>query len=194
MSESNQPDPAQWVDRHADALFGYALLQLGDREAAQERVQEAFLAALEARRTYRGESSERTWLIGILKHKICDHFRRRAREPSAEDLAAATEAAGAMFTAEGIWKKGPRRWPGGPEASLDREQFWSVFRDCLSRLSPRMSDAYCLREIHGLKADVICQVLEISPTNLWTLLHRARALLRQCLEHNWFDSPRRGET
>ena len=86
MSEA---DPARWIERHADALFGFALLQVRDREEAQERVQETFVAALEAKGTFRGESSERTWLMGILKHKIYDHFRRRGRQAQTGEPAAA---------------------------------------------------------------------------------------------------------
>jgi RNA polymerase sigma-70 factor (ECF subfamily) len=181
-----EPEPTQWIERHADALFGYALLHLGDREQAEERLQETFLAALEARATFRGGSSERTWLMAILKHKICDHFRRRGREASAREPAAASEAVAAMFAEDGKWKKGPRRWPGEPGALLEQGEFWAVLRDCLSKLPARMGEAFCLRQMHGLEAQEICKVLETTSTNLWTLLHRARALLRACLERNGF--------
>jgi RNA polymerase sigma-70 factor (ECF subfamily) len=186
MGKPEPTQPTQWIERHADALFGYAVLQLGNREEAEERVQETFLAALEAQATFRGESSERTWLMGILKHKICDHFRRRKRTGSADEPAV-SEAMAAMFTADGKWKKNlPAAWPGVPEAVLEKGEFWAVLRDCLSKLPARMGEAFCLRHMHGLEAEKICKVLETTPTNLWTLLHRARALLRACLERSGF--------
>jgi len=181
-----EPEPTHWIERHADALFGYALIQLGNREEAEERVQETFLAALEAKGAFRGASSERTWLMGILKHKICDHFRRRGRGASTQEPAAVSEAMAAMFTADGKWKKGMRKWPGEPGAILEQGEFWVAVRDCLSKLPARMGEAFCLRQMHGLEAEKICKVLETTPTNLWTLLHRARALLRACLERGGF--------
>ncbi len=184
--EEHPPEPADWIDRHAEALYRYALLQLGDPEAAEDCVQETFVAALEARRTFRGRSSQRTWLIGILKHKVCDHFRRRSRELPADDPAALA-ALDAMYTAGGVWKDSLRDWTWTPETMLAREDFWRAMRDCLSRLPPRLGDAFCLRELHGLNAREICQVLEVSATNLSVRLHRARALLRQCLERRWRD-------
>jgi RNA polymerase sigma-70 factor (ECF subfamily) len=187
------PEPTQWIERHADALFGYALVQLGNQEDAEERVQETFLAALESRATFRGESSERTWLMGILKHKICDHFRRRGREASSRDPAGVAEALDAMFTGPGKWKKGiPQKWRGDPEAILEQGEFWDALRDCLSKLPARMGEAFCLRQMHGLESEEICKVLETSATNLWTLLHRARALLRACLERNGFGRAQQG--
>jgi RNA polymerase sigma-70 factor (ECF subfamily) len=176
------------VDRHADALFRYALLQTRDRAAAEDCVQETFLAALQARDAFRGKSSERTWLIGILHHKVCDHFRRRGRETQADDPEALASV-NAMFRADGVWKQIPRKW-AFPEAPLRREEFRRALQECLSKIPFRMSDLFCLREIHGLKTGEICQIMEITPTNLSVQLHRARALLRQCLERSWAGGER----
>ncbi len=179
-------DPHHWIDHHAEALFRYALLQVRDREAAQDCVQETFLAALRARETFRGESSQRTWLVGILKHKICDHFRRRRRELPAEDPASAAGAVDAMFRDDGVWKAAPLKW-SDPQDPLLREELWEQLRHCLDKMPPRMGDLLCLRELHGLNAGEICQIMEISQTNLWVQLHRARAMLRQCLERAWAE-------
>ena len=179
-------DPAHWVDRHGDALYAFAVLQLGQREAAEELVQETLVSALEARTSFRGEASERSWLIGILRHKICDHFRRRRRhEASGAEVDLDTEPV-AAFNQSGKWKRGPRPWPGDPGAAADAAEFRETLRDCLSALPPLMREAYCLRELNGLETAGICKVLEITPTYLWTLLHRSRAALRVCLERKWF--------
>jgi RNA polymerase sigma-70 factor (TIGR02943 family) len=182
MTERSPSEPADWIDRHGDALYGFALLQLGDPEAAEERVQETLLAALEARDSFRGQSSERTWLIGILKHKICDHFRRRARQPGPEG----SDPNAAAFDRKGKWVHGPKPWSEPPQASAARAEFWAAFRRCLEAMPPRLHDAFCLRELHGLATDGICSVLDVTPNHLWTLLHRARASLRRCLEQHWF--------
>ncbi len=193
VAERSAVDPSRWVERHADALFGYAMLQLADREQAEERIQETFLAALEAQRTYRGDSSERTWLMGILKHKICDHFRRRGRESKLAEAETAGQAMAVVFSDRGDWKKKhDRAWPDQVDSPVERDEFLNALQDCLSKLPDRMGEAFCLRELHGLKADRICKVMDVSPTNLWTLLHRARALLRDCLDHNWFDAKEQG--
>src|SRR5688500_2543314 len=83
-------DPASWVDEHGDYLFRYAVVRRRDASLAEECVQEALLAALQARASYGGKSTERTWLTGILKHKIIDCFRKHSREvpfdPAETDL------------------------------------------------------------------------------------------------------------
>jgi len=199
MDEKEKPDatpsdPSQWVDRHSDALFGYAMLQLGNQEEAQERLQETFLAALQARSTFRGESSERTWLMGILKHKIIDQFRRRKRDSS---LAGSEEGELAMkniFSDKGYWKhEHKRNWADHLDSQAEYAEFLLALELCLAKLPDRMSEAFSLREIQGLKADRICEILGISATNLWTLLHRARALLRDCLDRNWFGQQKQGQ-
>jgi len=184
MSEASPSEPAGWIDRHGDALYAFALLQLGDPDSAEERVQETLLAALEARASFRGRSSERTWLIGILKHKICDHFRRRAKQPGPEWSDPNVSA----FDRSGKWRHGPRPWKEPPQEGATRAEFWQTLRRCLAALPPRLHDAFCLRELQGLATDGICAVLGVTPNHLWTLLHRSRASLRRCLEQHWFGS------
>ncbi len=184
MTTSPHTDPATWVDRHGDALYRYALLQTRDEELAEECVQEAFVAALQSRASFRGQCSERTWLIGILKHKICDHFRRRSRTLPADEAGAAEKVA-AMFTDDGIWKDLPRAWTSEPHGETARDELLEALRACMAKLPQRMADLFCLRELHGLNTPTICQILGLSPTNLWVQLHRARALLRRCLERAW---------
>ena len=104
------------------------------------------------------------------------------------DTEAAGEAMATVFSDRGDWKKKhDRAWPDHVESPLERDEFLRALQACLSKLPDRMGEAFCLRELHGLKADRICKVLDISATNLWTLLHRARALLRDCLDRSWFD-------
>lgn len=186
-------DPADWVDVHGDAMYRFALLRVRDPDTAEEIVQEALLAALRGRREFSERSSERTWLIGILKHKVIDHFRRSGREVQVGELEEPDPVVETVFTKRGLWSGGPRRWSSDPAKGLEADEFWVVFRSCVGHLPPSMADAFCLRELESMNGKEICQVLDISPSNLWALLHRARIRLRQCLENNWFDRKERAE-
>lgn len=187
------PDPENWVDEHGDYLFGYALLRVRDRELAEELVQETFLAALKARHNFAGQSSEKTWLVGILKHKIIDHFRRVSREHSVADFEANAREED-LFRQTGEWvdhwkpESAPKEWANDPSRLLEQKEFWEIFKRCLAELPPRLAQAFTLREIDGISSEEICEILNISANNLWVMLHRARALLRRSMEVNWLAS------
>jgi RNA polymerase sigma-70 factor (ECF subfamily) len=180
------PDPAQWVDDHGDALYRYALLRVKEVDAAEDLVQETFLAALRAREQFAGASSVRTWLVGILKHKIVDHLRRQSREQPVSSSVPAGGSWEELFDAKGGWYVKPSEWAEDPSAVLEKQEFWETFRRCLSRLPPRLGQAFALREMDELRSDEVCQVLNVSASNLWVMLHRARMQLWRCLESNWF--------
>jgi RNA polymerase sigma-70 factor, ECF subfamily len=199
-------DPGAWVDRHGDYLYRYAMFRLRDAAAAEDAVQETLLAALKAYEAFAGRGSERTWLVGILKHKIADHFRRVSRESTAggdEEGEALEQRELFMQTGEwvGHWVAavhpekaeilGPHEWRATPEQLVEQGEFWEVFGRCLSPLPARIASAFTLREIDGLTSEEICDVLNIKVNNLWVMLHRARAHLRRCLELNWFKREER---
>jgi RNA polymerase sigma-70 factor (ECF subfamily) len=189
------PDPSAWVDQHGDALFRYAIMRVRDASVAEDMVQETLLAALQAYHSYVGRGSERTWLIGILKHKIIDYFRRYSRQAAAgqveEEYFDHTEF---FRTGEwaGHWKTeyAPGEWQASPAELLEQSEFWEVLNRCMTPLSPRIASAFTLREVDGLSSEEICKVLQISATNLWVMLHRARLHLQHCLEINWFNRAR----
>ena len=186
MGRPDQIDPADWVDRYGDYLFRYAVLRMRDRSAAEDLVQETFLAALKDRGSFSGKSSESTWLVGILKHKIADHFRRQSREGSFREDDAQDPAGEGVFDPSGHWATGPAEWGGNPADLLRQKEFLDQLAECLSDLSPNHANAFTLREIEGLGTGEICKVLNVTETNLWVILHRARMLLRRCLEARWF--------
>jgi RNA polymerase sigma-70 factor (ECF subfamily) len=185
-SSDESCDPSAWLEQHGDALFRYALLHLGDRADAEDAVQDTLLAALTARKRFAGRSSERTWLIGILKHKVVDRVREAARERPAADLDSTAELVTACFDQGGKWNPGPRRWGSGSDEPFQQREFWDILRFCVSRLPPSVSGAFLLRESAELATEEICKLLSVTATNLWTMLHRARTRLRACLEANWF--------
>lgn len=189
MVDPGASDPELWVELHGDALFRYALSRLGDAAAAEDLVQETFLAAIAGRGGFRGEAVERTWLIGILRHKLVDLLRRRCREqplPAGDEGDAVVEG---MFLPDGHWRNPPRAWGADPEDLASRREFWRVFESCRGALPGRQAAVFTLRMLEDVTAEQVCQDLGISATNLWVLLHRARIRLRTCLEANWFGGP-----
>jgi len=180
-------DPSEWVERYGDCLFRYAMLRLRDRSASEDLVQETFLAALKDRGSFSGGSSEATWLVGILKHKIADHYRHQAREAPLEDGDLREQSDPYPFDGLGHWVSGPADWGGNPADRYREKKFLDQFTKCLSGLSPNHANAFTLREIEGEDTRTICKVLNVSETNLWVILHRARMQLRQCLETRWFN-------
>jgi len=190
------PDPGRWLDDHGDYLFKYAVFRLRDDNAAEDAVQETFLAALKAYEHFEGRGSERTWLVGILKHKVVDHFRRIGREaPIGEEADEGPEHREFFERADewqGHWNadRAPSDWHCTPAELMERGDFWKVFSDCLSPLPQRTASAFTLREVDGLASDEICEILSVKVNNLWVMLHRARLHLRNCLELNWFKRER----
>jgi RNA polymerase sigma-70 factor (ECF subfamily) len=181
------PSPAErWLDDHGDALYRYALLHLADESVAEDIVQDTLLAALKAHERFEGRSSERTWLIGILKRKLIDHIRKCQRRPTEADLSEADESVDEQFNRHGLWATGPGKWGDLPEEAFSQGEFWDVMTKCLGYLPERLRFAFIRREMDDAESAEICQDLDVSATNLWTLLHRARTRLRRCLEVNWF--------
>ena len=189
---SPSPDPGQWLDDHGDYLFKYAVFRLRDHTAAEDAVQETFLAALRAYEKFEGRGSQRTWLVGILKHKIIDHFRKADREaPIGEGVDDGPEHLEFFERTDqwvGHWNAdyAPTDWNATPAELIEKTDFWNVFNDCLSPLPQRIASAFTLREVDGLRSEEICELLNIKVNNLWVMLHRARLHLRNCLELNWF--------
>jgi RNA polymerase sigma-70 factor (ECF subfamily) len=184
-------DPERWVDEHGDYLFKFALMRLRDSQKAEDAVQETFLAALKGGQNFAGRSAEKSWLVGILKNKIYDHFRKAGRETTFTDLQFYDDEEGNRFVADGIGKGGwihelgPQDWPKAGE-NLDNELFWKTYRDCAGKLPKNVAMVFNLRELDGVESGEVCALLNISESNLWVMLHRARMALRRCLESNWF--------
>jgi len=163
-------------------LLRFAALELRNPETAEDCVQEALLAALAAEASFEGRSNLRTWLTGILKHKIIDAIRRSSREAPVEGDASEFEA---LFTENGHWAAPPAAWPD-PDAALEQQRFFAALQACLERLPQKIAQAFMMREHLGLETGEICKEVGLTPTHCWVLLYRARLALRDCLQKNWF--------
>lgn len=179
-------DPAQWVDLYGDQLYCYALRILRDPEAAEDVVQETFLGALRKKKDFQGRSLEKTWLFGILKHKITDHLRKRKPQTELDDQAVADEETKTFFNDKGHWQIPVGKWNSQPEDLLERSRFIEILRSCLEALPLELNKTFNLREMQGIPSKDICDILGITQNNLWIRMYRARMKIRDCLDKNWF--------
>jgi RNA polymerase sigma-70 factor (ECF subfamily) len=182
------------IEKHRRYLLRVAELQLRDPHLAEDVVQETVLAALGAAASFTGKSSVKTWLTGILKHKIVDAIRQKQRQPifqASFDEECDLDEFDPMFKDNGAWEAPPADW-GDPENALSQRQFFDVMEFCLEKLPPNTARVFMMREVMELESDEICKELTITANNLWVILYRARMALRQCLEQNWFAGRARG--
>ena len=162
-------------------LLRFASLQLRDKAQAEDAVQETLVSALAAEKSFGGRSNLRTWLTGILKHKIVDQIRRSAKESSVETI----EDLDALFDDTGHWREAPQAWP---DDSLQQKQFLEALERCMEMLPARTAQVFLMREHLGSETDEICKELGITATHCWVLLYRARLALRACLEKGWLKT------
>jgi RNA polymerase sigma-70 factor (ECF subfamily) len=181
------------IEEQRAYLLRFARLQLRNPEAAEDAVQEALTAALAAGAGFRGQSNVRTWLTGILKHKIIDAIRRSSRELASGAFDEDPEVAdlGYKFKGNGHWAERPGGWTE-PDSALERKQFLAALERCLERLPARTAQAFMMREHLGLETSEICKELGVTATHCWVLLYRARMALRQCLEAHWSAAGAKG--
>lgn len=186
-------DPETWLERHGDVLFAFAMVRLRDPAQAEDAVQETLLAALQGRDRFGGGSSERTWLIGILKHKIADQFRRAVRETPTDLSSESAFEHDEFFRRTGEWvghwepTLAPIEWNETPSDPVEKAQLWKVVEGCIGQLPTRLAAAFTLREFDDIDTAEICDSLGVTTNNLWVMLHRARIHVRACVEQNWFE-------
>jgi RNA polymerase sigma-70 factor, ECF subfamily len=170
------------------ALLRYASLQVREAAVAEDLVQNTLLSALKSLASFRGDAAPQTWLIGILKRQIIDHYRRATREAplpaGGESDDGDADLLERLFASNGHWVTKPSAW-SDPEESLQQEAFLAVLEACLQGLAGQSGRVFALREIMDLDAEEICKDLGLSQSNYWVLMHRARLRLRQCVERGW---------
>lgn len=181
MTNSNIND---WLTEHGDYLYRFAFARLRDSHQAEDVVQETFLAAIKSD-SFAEQSSPRTWLTGILKHKIIDLMRKRSREMPASDLMTDADAnMDEFFNEKGHWADKPQAWDV-PEDALEQKQFLDILQTCINKTPKKLATLFMMREVHETNNEEICKELNITTTNAWVMLYRARMGIRKCLEINW---------
>ena len=191
MSTSPPPSFEQQLVGHRDYLLRFARLQLRNETWAEDAVSETVLAALTKPQAFANRSQLKTWLVGILKHKVLDALRHHSREicgldRSDDDDAEPLDYLG--FAADGHFAQPPADW-GNPEQQFSSRQFFEVLDACANKLPAAQGRLFLMREWLELSSEEICKELSLTPTNFYVQLHRARLRLRECLELNWFAKP-----
>lgn len=181
--ETNTIDPSKWVDKYSDYLFNYTIARVNDREIANDLVSETFLAGLKSMKNFKGEASERTWLVSILKRKIVDYYRRINSSKGKAEVKITYDQ-----NSEGDWleQKITDLSDRTAEDHLENQELGLAILDCLEELNERQGAIFKRKTIEGADTETICNEFNISPSNLWVIIHRARTILARCLQKNWF--------
>ena len=190
--EKNILEPQHWVEWYGDYLYNYTIVRVNDREKAEDLVQETFLAGLKAKENFLGKSTERTWLISILKRKIIDTYRKQyASKESSMSEFEQNISDGDFYRAEdpfrGHWLegKGPHSHSLLPEGEIEQAELMQIIQECISKLPPNLASAFVMKMIDEAESDEVCKELGITSSNLWVMLHRARLKMRECVESKW---------
>ena len=190
MSSTTDPHPhfeQQVADLH-DYLMKFARLQLRNETWAEDAVSEVMVAALAKPQAFGNRSQLKTWLVGILKHKVIDAIRQRSREVCQMSDASDSDEDPLDylgFKADGHYNEPPADW-GNPEQQASSRQFFEVLEACVNVLPAAQGRLFLMREWLELGSEDICKELGLTATNLYVQLHRARLRLRECLELNWY--------
>ncbi|MEB8330027.1 sigma-70 family RNA polymerase sigma factor [Flavobacteriaceae bacterium KMM 6897] len=177
--------PKIWVDQYADYLFNYAVSRVSDAEIAKDLVQETFFAGLKSAKNYKGDAAERTWLIAILKRKVIDHYRKINSNKGKAEVRMTYNSSSET---EGDWLEEQVADPMSvlENSDIENEELGTAIQECISKLPKKQSLVFTMKTVQGMSTEDICNELDINPSNLWVMIHRARTTLMDCLNQNWF--------
>jgi RNA polymerase sigma-70 factor (TIGR02943 family) len=190
MSETSTKhtlDPNTWIDKYADYLFNYAVTRVNDSDIAKDLVQETFFAGLNSAKNFEGKAAERTWLVAILKRKVIDHYRKiNSKKGKAEVRMNFYENS----DNEGSWleERVPQTWDNDADKMIETTELKSALDQCIDNLPEKYAMVFRMKTIQEFETEEICKELDITASNLWVIIHRARTQLRKCMEDNWFNS------
>ncbi len=181
----HQLQPDTWVDAYADYLFNYAVVRVSDEEIAKDLIQETFIAGLKSAKNFKGQATERTWLIAILKRKIIDHYRKINSKKGKAEVRLQYNASS---DSDGDWLEEQVADPGSLKENdaLENEELGLAIQSCIDQLPEKQRQVFTMKTVRGLSTEDICKELDINPSNLWVMIHRARTALMGCLNQNWF--------
>ena len=180
----HQLNPNKWIDLYSDYLFNYTVSRVNDREIAKDLVQDTFFAGLKAMDNFKGEASERTWLISILKRKIIDHYRKINSKKGKAEVRMSYNS----DENEGDWleERVDDPYDKNAEDNLMNSELEEAIYNCLGKLPKKQAAVFKMKTILGYETETICNELNINPSNLWVIIHRARTAMVECMEKNWF--------
>lgn len=185
---SGEEDPADWPARYGDYLYRQALMRVGRPEIAEELVQDAFVSALRAFDSFEGRSSVKTWLSSILRNKVIDYLRKRAHDDILIDEGEDSSDQDEYFNKLGIWNRLLRGWSRTPDSVLEQKRFLGVLEQCLEKLPEKIRHIFMLKVLDNMSSEEISKILDVSASNIYVLVFRARLRLRECLDANWYNA------
>jgi len=185
--EKHQLNPNKWVKLHADYLYNYTIGRVNNHEIAKDLVQETFFAGLKGIKNFQGLASERTWLVSILKRKIIDYYRKTNSAKGKAEVKMNFYNDGER---EGEWieERVPSSWNNEIEKNIENEELTVALEKCLNKLPEKYAIVFRMKTIQEIETEDICKELDITSSNLWVIIHRARTQLRKCMEDNWFKN------
>lgn len=179
--------PEKWVDRYADYLYNYTIVRVNDHEMAQDLVSETFLAGLRSMANFKGAASERTWLVAILKRKIIDYYRKKnSFKGQAEiSMTQTTNSEGTKidWLEEQVEDTGTKNI----EERLENIELRRAIEKCLESINEKQATIFRMKTMEEMDTEAICKEMDITPSNLWVLIHRARKAMAECLETKWLN-------
>ena len=192
-NKENILNPNNWTKTYADELYGYAMSKTSNTELAEDLVQETFLAGLKSSENFKGNSSERTWLFAILKFKIADHYRKASTKYEISNSKFSNDGDSSMdtyFTEDGDWKESaaPKEWGIDFSVTIENKELGIALNNCIDKLPRNHRLLVVLKLVEEEETEKVCKELNITPTNYWVIIHRAKLQLRACLEKNWFKA------
>ncbi len=178
-------DPNKWIDSYSDYLYNYTITRVSDREIAQDLVQDTFFAGLKSMKNFKGEASERTWLVSILKRKIIDHYRKINSNKGKAEVRTAYNS---DSETEGDWleERVADPFDKTAEDNLENKELGLAIHSCIGKLPEKQATVFKMKTLLDYETDAICNELSITPSNLWVIIHRARTAMAECLKQNWF--------
>ncbi|GAA4113488.1 sigma-70 family RNA polymerase sigma factor [Aquimarina addita] len=182
---TNIIDPNSWIDKYSDYLFNYTVVRVDDKEIAQDLVQETFFAGLKSMKNFKGEATERTWLISILKRKIIDHYRKINSNKGKAEVRVNYVNDG---ESEGDWleERVADPFDQNAENEIENKELGTAIHNCLDKLPEKQARIFDMKTIQGFDTEAICNEFDITASNLWVIIHRARTSMAECLKKNWF--------
>ncbi|MBU2939336.1 sigma-70 family RNA polymerase sigma factor [Lacinutrix sp. C3R15] len=182
---NHQIDPNKWIDLYSDYLFNYTISRVNDRDLAKDLVQDTFFAGLKSMKNFKGEASERTWLISILKRKVIDHYRKINSNKGKAEVRMSYNS---DSETEGDWleERVADPFDKTAEDTLENEELGDAIYSCLDKLPKKQATVFKMKTIEGIDTETICNELNITASNLWVIIHRARTTMASCMEKNWF--------
>ncbi len=185
--KANELKPDLWVDNYANYLFNYAIVRVNNEVIAKDLVQETFLAGLKSAKNFEGKSTERTWLVSILKRKVIDYYRKINSKKGQAEVRMSFFDQGDN---EGSWieERVPQSWGQDAESDIENRELKIQLERCIDSLPDKYAMVFRMKTIREFETAEICKELQITPSNLWVMIHRARTQLRSCIEKNWFNS------